>query len=84
LVGTSGTLVGGDPGVPLSLNEQVPKVGAARDLPGVVFWWALYCHDSVVWLALAIRPRVVVVVTASLTLFLLLLLLALELFLPLL
>jgi hypothetical protein len=44
------------------LFQQVLE--AAGGLLGVVFRRALDSHDCVVWLALAIRTRVVVVVTA--------------------
>jgi hypothetical protein len=48
------------------LFEQVSE--AARGLFGVVLRRALYSRDYVVWLALAVRTRVVVVVVTPLVL----------------
>ena len=42
--------------------EQFLEAGGSRDLLEIVLRWALHCRDSVVWLAVAIGPRVVVVV----------------------
>ena len=52
------------------LLEQLLKVGQVRGLLVVVFAWALYCRDSVVWLALAIGSTRVVVVFRTVALLL--------------